>query len=72
MIKSISEQLLVPPDPDDAGLLQQAESLDVEDVDDGDLGDPELLPGSVADGDPLGHVEVRPDNYCRVMKGILC
>ena len=63
----ISELLLIPPDSDDAGLLQQAEPLDVEDVDDGDLGDPELIPGSVADWDPLGHVEVWPANYCPVM-----
>ena len=67
-----SQQLLVPPDSDDAGLLQQAEPLDVEDVDDGDLWYPELLLGSVADGDPLGHVEVGPANYCRVMEGMLC
>ena len=49
---------LVAPDPHEAHLLHQLHPPDLDHVGDGDLGQPEVLGGSVTDVYPIRHVQV--------------
>ena len=54
---------LVSPDPHEADLLHHLQPPDLDQVGDGDLGQPEVIRGPVAHVDPIRHVQVRSEMY---------
>lgn len=58
---------LVAPDPHEAHLLHQLHPPDLDHVGDGDLGQPEVLGGSVTDVYPIRHVQVWSDDQSEIL-----